>query len=400
MCKFRSFSFGTEGANHTSYGLPCQDASLNDDFLYNNNSVSVVAIADGHGSPQYFRSDIGAKIAADVALKGIKEFCGNYSDTPDSFIEGNGITLLERLAKHVISAWYTCVSDVDNSSPVSGDVKIESLDEKYRYKYRNDPDNQYFCHAYGTTLIAVAMSDNYWFGFQIGDGKCEVLYEDGGWDQPIPWDENCFLNSTTSLCDEDAIKEFRYWYGFRRTDGTYMEHRYAADNPDTDNIRTLAVRPIAVFIGSDGVDDTYPIHDNETYLVYLYRSIVLSIAENGYDRTEAQILDLAKRLAEQGSRDDVSIAGIIGDIRANNDLIGILKKQSAADIAKQQTAATAEAATEVTNGIEVEAIDEDGIEVEAETTAATVTETTTETATEVSAESATETTTENVVATE
>ena len=96
------------------------------------------------------------------------------------------------------------------------------------------------------------VTDEYSFGLQIGDGKCVYIDADGKFSEPIPWDENCQLNVTTSICDSDAIDEFRYFV--------------------TENT------PTAVFIGSDGIDDSYA-SDEELYA--LYRSILKIFIENG-----------------------------------------------------------------------------------------------------------------------
>lgn len=53
---------------------------------------------------------------------------------------------------------------------------------------------------------------SYWFAFHIGDGKCIAYDIEGNWYEPIPWDDRCFLNKTTSLCDSIALDEFRYCY--------------------------------------------------------------------------------------------------------------------------------------------------------------------------------------------
>ncbi|GHT01793.1 hypothetical protein AGMMS50276_30610 [Synergistales bacterium] len=331
---FRSFSHSVKGAGHNKSGLPCQDFSLDND-KDKDRKAFIAIVADGHGSSQYFRSDIGSKIVAEVALNGIEEFIVQSKSLHGTFLKGEGKKALNQLARYIISEWYSRVSDDELSSPLNNDERMNTVDDKYKNKYLNDPDRQYFCHAYGTTLIAVAVSLNYWFGFQIGDGKCVALYEDGTWEQPIPWDDKCFLNSTTSICDDDSVGEFRYWFGYRQNDGAFKEYRYGVDGQNHDEEKTLTSKPIAVFVNSDGVDDTYPVHENEKHLKYLYRSIVLSFAAEGFENTKEQILELAKKLAEQGSQDDVSIAGVIGDLGAKCSLIDELTLQAEADKLKK-----------------------------------------------------------------
>ena len=315
---YRAFSLSTEGASHKIHNIPCQDAALDNDAGGTDGEgdagISIIVVADGHGSPQYFRSDIGSRFAAEIAMNGITELHRQCPCVPEALADRDGRegwSILDRLARHIISSWYTRVSDDELASPIANDDRLIDIDSIYRYQYLDDPDRQFFTHAYGSTLIVAAMTDEYWFGMQIGDGKCVVLYDDGTWDQPIPWDDECFLNITTSICDDGAIDEFRYWFGRRDKNGAISEYRFGIDGQNKDMMNINAHKPVAIFIATDGVDDSFPIYENDKHLVNLYRNIMLKYADIGYDITKEQINDLAKKMAEQGSRDDVSIAGII-----------------------------------------------------------------------------------------
>lgn len=309
MFRFRSFSQKAMGASHKKEDLPCQDAVLN----YCDDSMAVAVVADGHGSPQYFRSDIGSQIAAQAALDGICSFVRQISE--DSFEEWNS-DWLPQLVKNVVATWYEGIDRHEIDHPLAEDGKMEAIDERYRTRYLNDSERQYFSHAYGSTLIAVAVTDQFWFGFHIGDGKCVVLFDDGSWEQPIPWDDDCFLNATTSICDDNAVQKFRFWYGPTEKD---------------------ARRPAALFINSDGVDDSYPVNENEKYMKYLYRAVVLSFAKEGFESTCQQISELAEKFATAGSCDDISIAGII-DEGISADFLKALEEQDAADKLREQAA--------------------------------------------------------------
>ena len=91
--------------------------------------------------------------------------------------------------------------------------------------------------TYGCTLMCFASTRTYWFAFHIGNGKCVAISVDSGRienSEPVPWDEKCLRNVTTSLCDPEALEKFRYCYGGKDT------------------------LPLAVFLGSDGIDDSLP----------------------------------------------------------------------------------------------------------------------------------------------
>jgi hypothetical protein len=139
--------------------------------------------------------------------------------------------------------------------------------------------------AYGCTLIAVAAAGPYWFGVQIGDGKCIALEEGGGFSEPIPWDEDCQFNVTTSLCEENAPELFRYFVSIGL--------------------------PEALFIGTDGVDTSFQLEENGEKIASMYRIILDNFKGEGFEKGCRQLEDFLPVLTGRGSGDDVSIAGIL-----------------------------------------------------------------------------------------
>lgn len=123
----------------------------------------------------------------------------------------------------------------------------------------------------------------YLTAFHIGDGKCIAFNDDGIWFEPIPWDEKCFLNKTTSLCDSSAIDEFRYCYC---GDGN---------------------KPLAVFLGSDGIDDSFGASEN---MVNFYVQVLKLINKEGLKIAVVNIQETLPQLSKIGSKDDMSIACI------------------------------------------------------------------------------------------
>ena len=95
------------------------------------------------------------------------------------------------------------------------------------------------------------------------------------------------MNVTTSLCDENAAKEFRFCFS-----------------------RTL---PAAVFIGSDGIDDCFA---GDERLYDFYRVTLKSFAETDEETAIAQLKEYLPTLSEKGSGDDMSVG-----ILVNTDLV-------------------------------------------------------------------------------
>jgi serine/threonine protein phosphatase PrpC len=340
---YKAFSATLIGISHSKHGKECQDYSLHYPVSpETDDAVSLAVVADGHGSEDCFRSAKGAEFAALCAYYGIIEFIDtlNNWEIPQGEKEDEDIGFLEKLrlrfakhtpsatvkteqkiptkeesekmlralVRHIIATWHSKVAEDYTKNPFQ-DTELANVEGKYKKRYE---DGEGLHHAYGATLIAVAVTKDFWFGFHIGDGRFTALYKDGTFDQPVPWDERCYLNVTTSICDDDAAETARLYYA-------------------TKEEKDL---PLAVFLCSDGVDDNYPVDDNEQHLFKLYRTITQTFAEDGFESTCKQIADLANSFATKGKGDDTSIAGII-DMEAVKETAEIYKAQ----IAKEQGAA-------------------------------------------------------------
>jgi serine/threonine protein phosphatase PrpC len=309
---WQSFSASVIGSSHTRHGTDIQDRAAN----YDNARLSLAVAADGHGADECFRSAKGAELAARCAIKALHDFINELEPrftakllrkaTPPSHEEFE--KLLRGLVNHIVAQWHEEVDRHVEAEPFTAGELAEA-GEKYHARYEA---GEQYAKAYGTTLIACAVTKQYWFGLHIGDGRLTALYRDGAFDQPVPWDEKCFLNQTTSMCDDDAAQRARVYYSF---------HNEKAP-------------PAAVFLCSDGVDDNYPVEENEQHLFKLYRTIALTFAEEGFTSTVTQIKDLAASFATKGKGDDTSIAGLV-------DMDGI---QRAAPLWRKQIARETEEA--------------------------------------------------------
>ena len=110
-------------------------------------------------------------------------------------------------------------------------------------------------------------------------GLYKAFDEAGICTQPIPWDEKCFLNKTTSICGSDALRDFRHFYSEKI--------------------------PTAVFMGSDGIDDSLK---NEEDMYDFYKTILYAFSISDYTQAVDELKAYLPRLSKEGSADDVSIA--------------------------------------------------------------------------------------------
>jgi len=307
MEAYKSFAVTVQGGSHIKAGTVCQDAS---DF-YDDETMSIAVVADGHGDSSCFRSDVGSKLAVECAIEGIsgrrdgkqvaqgfvKEHEALFKQSPPPSHKELAKLIREKLIKQIVASWNMRVMEhyQDNSFT---EKELHNVGEKYRTRYEK---GEKCSHAYGTSLIAAAITPWYWFGFHIGDGRFSVLYQDSSGDQPVPWDPKCYLNVTTSICDDDILD--REEEGVRSFVSLHRDK-----NP-----------PIGIFLCSDGVDDNYPVDEEENArrLYKLYRNVALTFVEDGYESTcgadgrSGQIKDLANGFATKGKGDDTSLAGIL-----------------------------------------------------------------------------------------
>lgn len=273
MSKYYHFACSSQGYNHIKIGKVCQDSCGESVF----NDVTIIAVADGHGSDNYVRTDRGSSFAVTAAIDAIRGFIVNSRNNDVDFI-GNAEDCLTQICKNILAKWHELVEEDVLHHPFQG-FEMENVSEKYKRKYASGRFN---AKAYGTTLIAICKTDDFWFGIHIGDGKCIEISIDGRIYEPIPWDSQCEQNITTSICDGDAIEEFRFAFGTEL--------------------------PAAIFIGSDGIDDSYPTSEE---LHELYRSILEIFSEHGDQVGFQEVRSYLPKISRQGSGDDVSIAGII-----------------------------------------------------------------------------------------
>ena len=79
MKKWITLAESVIGASHINSGKPNQDCIKVHEFTDKAlGQVTILALADGHGSDKYFRSDIGALIDVDVMINQLSELITNH----------------------------------------------------------------------------------------------------------------------------------------------------------------------------------------------------------------------------------------------------------------------------------------------------------------------------------
>ncbi len=308
---YRSFNFTSIGASHIKKGTVCQDYSKS----VENDIYKLAVISDGHGGADYFRSDRGSRFAVEAFCRCVQDAFA-VSDSIDeessdgSFLQNKAKNFVDALnacktdkqieeqmrwfMRSVVTHWNILVEDDLSADPFSEEEMAE-VSEKAKARYEKGEKVQ---SAYGATLIGAVVTDDFWFGIHIGDGKCVAFDKEGIVCEPVPWDEQCFLNVTTSICDYNASSEMRYFFS-----------------------REL---PAAVFVGSDGIDDSFK---NERHLHNFYRVVLSSFATETEEKATQGLADYLPELSAQGSADDMSVGCIIDTQYIKNNAVLYEKKK-------------------------------------------------------------------------
>ena len=320
------------GKSHEKSGKPCQDSASS--YKDEENQVYIGTISDGHGSDTYFRSDLGAEFLTEITVESIQKFVEDVDSNmlPETFTqkvartteivqneisETSADTYFRGLFASIIAQWNDKIyQHWESNKPEENELRKRNIPEKIIPLFLKDENIEF---AYGCTLIAFAITKEYWFAFQIGDGTCVIFDNKAEWSEPIPWDNKCSGSTTTSICEKNALDSFRYCYGKEKF-------------------------PSAIFVASDGFDGVYgdiTLDRNlMEYLAIFYNRILRSLVKNGYDSTIKELEQTLPKMTSDGiSRDDMSIAAYMdmNDIANMNDLLfsyEIKKEQKIADAEK------------------------------------------------------------------
>lgn len=299
-----------EGESHRLCNKPCQDYAYAD----SSEGLSMAIVSDGHGGERYFRSDIGSKFIVNIAKEAIRSFVETVTKERQSVFHGEPFTqytkesatdsqinsishkMLTWLFSSIISQWNVAVAKHARENDLT-EWELSNVNQKYKDEFldmRNNPEAT-FEKTYGCTLMAYVQTQTFWFAFHIGDGKLvrmSIVNNKIEFDQPVPWDNRCFLNKTTSICDSNALEEFRYCY-------------QGADS-----------FPIAVFLGSDGLDDSY---GDGNQLYNFYANLYKQIAKSGRKEAQNVLKRALPKISKIASKDDMSVACVYDDLNINEN---------------------------------------------------------------------------------
>ncbi|OQW93055.1 MAG: hypothetical protein BWK79_13190 [Beggiatoa sp. IS2] len=193
MNGWRVITASVRGSQHLRLQKPNQDA-----IGYWQSGIAtplILAVADGHGSQRYFRSEIGSQLAVKATLSVLRDFI-KHQEYPYHL---SAIKRLaeEKLPQRLVRLWEKYVRGHCAKNPFSA-LERELLEKRLETV------------AYGSTLLAVLVTEAFIIYWQLGDGDILSVLPSGEVERPLPADERLLGNETTSLCLKQAWQEFRF----------------------------------------------------------------------------------------------------------------------------------------------------------------------------------------------
>lgn len=261
------------GSTHKKNGKPCQDC-----FKFfpkdKDSNVTIIAVADGHGSDKSPRSQKGSELAVNAFYDVMTHYLEHYKDNITelvTFLNRYGQT---KFAQDVCEEWQKKVKRSFAQTKDKEDIEIP-LDEQGKTKW----DEVY--RLYGSTLLGLLIMKTYVFAFQIGDGDIVLVDKDSI--SPVVETEKILGTETHSLSKTDAWKN----------SVSVMRRR------DVD-----ADKPYLYMLSTDGFINSYA--SDEEYKKTC-RDYYDMIGEHGFDKVSDNLERWLAETSELGCGDDITL---------------------------------------------------------------------------------------------
>lgn len=257
------FNITKIGQRHILKNKPCEDSSC----TYIDEYMAIACVADGHGDERCARAKKGSELACLKAKDSIVQFVQSH---PNIVLKDTKEIdkVLVQLKSYILQSWLRAVDE---------DIKEHPLQENEKLVVGTTRDVYI---VYGTTLLAACATKNFWFALQIGDGDIVVKHKKQKY--VMEPDDACFANTTSSMCDTNALYSFRHYYS-----------------------RKI---PTSIFLTTDGFKNSFK---GDTYFFATLEKVEEDIRESGTDKARESVGSFLETLTEKGSGDDISI-GFIG----------------------------------------------------------------------------------------
>lgn len=270
-----------KGATHERTAMPLQDSKK---IVEISDNITILSVADGHGSSKCPLSEYGSKIAVNVFCDVMKKYIENYSESKKalaglvSYLNREGDT---RFAQEICEEWQARVRR-------SFDKR---KDKKANYGHLMDGDKvvswEKVYSLYGTTLLGMLITDTFIFSFQIGDGDINIVTADNI--EPLVDPEKFLGTETHSLSKVDAWK--------KSVSSIKMKN-------------AKADLPYLYMLSTDGFSNSYKSDED---FKKTCRDYFAMIGQHGFDAIQENLGRWLKETSELGCGDDITLVMVYFD---------------------------------------------------------------------------------------
>lgn len=260
---WRAVGCSVRGASHRRRRTPNQDAIAWAPATGAGSSV-ILGVADGHGAQESFRSATGSALAVHVATELIAEFLREQANCPlDQLL----LVAQNWIPKELAGRWRRAVVEHAGKHPMPPGHAENGTAAGLHI-------------AYGSTILAAAVTEAFLLLLQLGDGDILIVSEGGGVRRPWPADDRYLGGVTPSLCGEDA------W--------THVRLDIQPLQPDAHQL---------VLLSTDGYSNSFR---EDAGFLSTGRDILEIIQQDGIGRVECDLERWLWEASELGSGDDIT----------------------------------------------------------------------------------------------
>ncbi len=227
----------------------------------------IVSVADGHGDKKVTRAKRGAEIAVETSISVIKREIKGLFQSRDESKDRRKRYFEDTIVKGIIKEWRQSVKR-DFEKPDSGNIKEFTDLEIYK--------------IYGTTLIAVLLTPEFIFYFQLGDGSILRLGKNGEVKEIFETSNEFLGNETASL----SLSRPEH----------YAKVKYEPEEK-LKNIEML-------MITTDGYPNSFRTDDDYFKTIKDYHSL---LKEKGEKYVKENIKTWLEETSKEGSGDDITV---------------------------------------------------------------------------------------------
>lgn len=260
------FGASVQGASHIRSGRECQDSLKK---VSMDSGAVILAVADGHGSEACPYSKTGSFTAVNVFCKIMGDYLDTYAGQPElllTFLKREGDT---KIAQEIDVEWKR---------------RILRLHTRCKREIPRNTDGgkdrEAVYRLYGSTLLGLVITEEFFFAFQLGDGDIVKVSENGV--HNVIEADKILGTETHSLSKAEAWKK------------AISLIRKREENKK---------EPVMYMLSSDGLSNSYK-NDEEFKKTCMDYYVLLK--EHGVKAVSGQLKTWLQETSEMGSGDDIT----------------------------------------------------------------------------------------------